>query len=87
MTIVVLLILAGVWGVVLYGYVKDRLADVRPADSIGTFRRQLSILERTGPQVRSPQDGGVDEPFRRNRTPGMWPVEGFELLVHARQFC
>ena len=49
MTIVVLLFLAGIWGVVLYGYFKDRLADARPADSIGSFRRQLSVLERTGP--------------------------------------
>lgn len=49
MTIVVLLFLAGIWGVVLYGYFRDRLADTRPADSIGSFRHQLSVLERTGP--------------------------------------
>lgn len=49
MTIVVLLFLAGIWGVVLYGWFRDRLADTRPADSIGSFRRQLSVLERTGP--------------------------------------
>ena len=49
MTIVVLLVLAGIWGVVLYGWFRDRLADTRPADSIGSFRRQLSVLERTGP--------------------------------------
>jgi hypothetical protein len=49
LTIVVLLFLAGIWGVVLYGWFRDRLADTRPADSIGSFRRQLSVLERTGP--------------------------------------
>ena len=53
MTIVVLLFLAGIWGVVLYGYFKDRFADARPADSIGSFQRQLSVLERTGPQIAS----------------------------------
>ena len=49
MTIVVLLFLAGIWGVVLYGYFRERMAETRPADSIGSFRRQLSVLERTGP--------------------------------------
>lgn len=49
MTIVVLLFLAGIWSVVLYGYFRDRLQEARPADSIGSFRRQLSVLERTGP--------------------------------------
>lgn len=49
MTIVVLLFLAGIWGIVLYGWFRDRLADTRPADSIGSFRRQLSVLQRTGP--------------------------------------
>jgi hypothetical protein len=49
LTIVVLLFLAGIWGVVLYGWFRDRLADTRPADSIGSFRHQLSVLERTGP--------------------------------------
>ena len=53
MTIVVLLFLAGIWGVVLYGYFKDRLADARPADSIGSFRHQLSVLQRTGPTTTS----------------------------------
>lgn len=51
MTIVVLLFLAGIWGIVLYGWFRDRLADTRPADSIGSFRRQLSVLQRTGPST------------------------------------
>jgi hypothetical protein len=54
LTIVVLLFLAGIWGVVLYGWFRDRLADTRPADSIGSFRRQLSVLERTGPTTELP---------------------------------
>ena len=58
MTIVVLLFLAGIWGVVLYGWFRDRLADTRPADSIGSFRHQLSVLQRTGP----PSGGVVGTP-------------------------
>jgi hypothetical protein len=54
LTIVVLLFLAGIWGVVLYGWFRDRLADTRPADSIGSFRHQLSVLERTGPTTDLP---------------------------------
>lgn len=46
---IVLLLLAGVWGVVIYTWIKDHLAEGRPADSIGSFRRQLHVLERTGP--------------------------------------
>ncbi len=49
MTIVVLLFLAVIWGLVLFGYVRERLADAGPADSIGSFHRQLSVLERTDP--------------------------------------
>ena len=45
----VLLILAGIWAAVLVPpYVRAR-ADGRPADSIGDFRRQLGVLQRTGP--------------------------------------
>ena len=54
MTIGVLVLLALVWGAVLYGYFRDRLTETRPADSIGSFRRQLSVLERTGPVEHSP---------------------------------
>lgn len=46
---IVLLLLAGVWSVVIYTWIKDHLAEGRPADSIGSFRRQLHVLERTGP--------------------------------------
>jgi hypothetical protein len=66
LTIVVLLFLAGIWGVVLYGWFRDRLADTRPADSIGSFRHQLSVLERTGPTT------GLSAP-RRTVAPSFAP--------------
>ncbi len=47
--IVVLLILALVWAAVLVPqHVRNR-AEARPADSIGAFRKQLLVLERTTP--------------------------------------
>lgn len=55
---IVLLLLAGVWGVVIYTWIKDRLAEERPADSIGSFRRQLHVLERTGPAAAWAPRGG-----------------------------
>jgi hypothetical protein len=59
LTIVVLLFLAGIWGIVLYGWFRDRFADTRPADSIGSFRRQLSVLQRTGPSIGSGPAAGT----------------------------
>jgi hypothetical protein len=47
--IVVLLILAVVWAVFLIPQVLRARAEHSPADSIGAFRRQLSVLERTAP--------------------------------------
>ncbi|MHB8669821.1 MAG: hypothetical protein ACYDAD_04555 [Acidimicrobiales bacterium] len=50
MTIVVLLILALIWAAVLIPpYLRNRV-DARPADSIGAFRRQLHVLQRTRPR-------------------------------------
>lgn len=47
--IVVLLVLALVWAAVLVPqHVRNR-AESRPADSIGAFQKQLSVLERTSP--------------------------------------
>lgn len=49
----VLLILAGAWAAFLLPpYVRHR-REARPADSISSFRRQLSILERAAPGGRS----------------------------------
>lgn len=56
MSLVVLLILAVVWGVFLVPQVLRARADRGPADSIGSFRNQLSMIERSlpgGPPVRS----------------------------------
>ena len=52
----VLLILAVVWGVFLVPQVLRARADRGPADSIGSFRNQLSMIERSlpgGPVGRS----------------------------------
>lgn len=54
MTIVVLVVLAVIWGAVLVPPAMRARAESRPADSIGNFRRQLSVLRRTGPSVVVP---------------------------------
>lgn len=68
MSLVVLLILAVVWGVFLVPQVLRARADRGPADSIGSFRNQLSMIERSavaggGGAVRyarpAPLGGGV----------------------------
>ena len=49
-----LLILAALWAALLLPpYLRGR-AENRPADSIGDFRHQLRVLERTGPTTLSP---------------------------------
>ena len=47
----VLLVLAVIWGVVLVPPMLRSRSESRPADSIGNFRHQLSVLRRTGPTV------------------------------------
>lgn len=54
MTIVVLLVLAVIWGAVLVPPMLRARSESRPADSIGNFRHQLSVLRRTGPTVVAP---------------------------------
>lgn len=49
MGIVVVLILAGIWAAVLIPPILRARAESSPADSIGDFRRQLRVLQRTGP--------------------------------------
>jgi hypothetical protein len=48
-SLVVLLILAVVWAVFLVPQVLRHRAEKTPADSIGAFRNQLNVLERTTP--------------------------------------
>lgn len=50
----VLLFLAVIWAAVLVPPMLRARAEGRPADSIGTFRRQLHVLQRTGPVVMAP---------------------------------
>jgi hypothetical protein len=47
---VILLVLAVVWGVFLIPQVLRARADRGPADSIGSFRNQLSSIERSLPE-------------------------------------
>jgi hypothetical protein len=49
LTILVLVILAGVWIAVLVPPWLHNRSQSRPADSISSFRRQLSVLERSNP--------------------------------------
>lgn len=82
---IVLLLLAGVWGVVIYTWIKDRMAEGRPADSIGSFRRQLNVLERTGPAARwSARSVGAVGPAARAGSPGRRPVRS-PAAVAARR--
>ena len=46
MTLLVLVILAVIWAAVLVPPYLQNRSDSRPADSISTFRNQLSVLER-----------------------------------------
>ncbi len=51
MSLVVLLILAMVWAVFLVPQVIRARTARGPADSVGHFRNQLSVLERTSPST------------------------------------
>ena len=61
----VLVVLAVVWAVVLIPPWLRNRAEGRPADSIGAFHRQLTTLERTGPEP---------PPARTTRAPRELPV-------------
>lgn len=50
----VLLFLAVIWAAVLVPPMLRARAEGRPADSIGTFRHQLSVLQRTAPGMVAP---------------------------------
>ena len=51
----VLVVLAVVWAVVLIPPWLRNRAEGRPGDSIGAFHRQLTTLERTGPETAPPR--------------------------------
>jgi hypothetical protein len=50
---VVLLVLAMVWGVLLVSWLRSRRQDTA-YDSVGTFRRHLTVLERAAPSTVVP---------------------------------
>ena len=52
-TVLVLVILAMIWAAVLLPPYLQNRRESRPGDSIASFRRQLSVLERTTPDGRS----------------------------------
>ncbi|HEX4865029.1 MAG TPA: hypothetical protein VFV02_13230, partial [Acidimicrobiales bacterium] len=53
MTTVVLLVLAIIWGVLLVSWLRSRTEGTF-SDSVGTFRRHLSVLERAAPSTVAP---------------------------------
>lgn len=50
----VLFVLAVIWAAVLVPPMLRARSESRPADSIGNFRHQLTVLRRTGPTVVPP---------------------------------
>lgn len=63
--VALLLILAAIWAGVVVTLVRDRVSE-RPGDSIGSFRNQLRVLQRTAPATVSPAN--------TLRTPGAIPA-------------
>ena len=85
MSLVVLLILAVVWAVFLVPQVLRHRAEKTPADSIGAFRNQLSVLERTAPGVPARPvraSTGVIAPYG---SPQGFRVSQKELVRRRRQ--
>ena len=70
----VLLVLAGIWAAVLIPPALRARAEGRPGDSISTFRRQLTVLRRTGPHM----GGAGGDHWYRPHTPAqpLMPVHG-----------
>lgn len=82
----VLLVLAGIWAVVLIPPAVRARAEGRPGDSISNFRRQLTVLRRTGPNRaalngRASLNGGGraaggDHWYRHPSATPLMPVHG-----------
>jgi hypothetical protein len=68
----VLLVLAGIWAAVLIPPAVRARAEGRPGDSISNFRRQLSVLRRTGPHTG--RAAGGDHWYRSSQP--LAPVHG-----------
>ena len=76
----VLLVLAGIWAAVLIPPAVRARAEGRPGDSVVNFRRQLSVLRRTGPHRASLNGGGRtaggDHWYRPHAVAPLTPVHG-----------
>jgi hypothetical protein len=59
-TVLVLLFLAGLWAAVLTPEIIRKRADYRPADSIGSFRRHMHVLQRATPIGRRSASPSLD---------------------------
>lgn len=81
----VLLVLAVIWAAVLVPPFVRARSEARPADSIGNFRRQLHVLERTGPAVVPAANSlrlGTVRPVPAFRSPNR--IQSPEALRRAR---
>jgi hypothetical protein len=71
----VLLVLAGIWAAVLIPPAVRARAEGRPGDSIHNFKRQLTVLRRTGPHTG--RVAGGDHWYRSHTSqPALTPVHG-----------
>ncbi|HWE56631.1 MAG TPA: hypothetical protein VG435_14050 [Acidimicrobiales bacterium] len=64
----VLLLLALVWGALLISWLRNRTSTTF-GDSVGSFRRDLNVLQRTSPTTVRPANRLSDGPSRRS--PGL----------------
>jgi len=79
---VVLLILAGIWAAVLVPWVRSRV-EPGPADSIGSFRRQLGVLQRTGPVTVAPANRLRVPPYNPGVPTPYTPYAGMHSVASA----
>ena len=80
----VLGLLAVVWIAVLAPPLLRKGAETRKADSVGDFRRQLVVLQRTGPSVIAPANTRVDR-HQRAAAPAAYATPAQPLARMARQ--
>jgi hypothetical protein len=78
-TVLVLLILALIWGFVLIPPYLQTRRESRPSDSIASFRQQLSVLERTTPGSRSSNLARLDV--------GRYEVPRYDPRSNVRQLA
>jgi hypothetical protein len=91
LTTVVLLILAGIWAAVIIAPMVRARVEGTPADSIGSFRRQLSVLQRTAPSVVHPANrlradtGAAIPPYRPQVAPQLPLVASSNAALRRQQ--